>query len=59
MCVWINHIEVLMEHKYMQNCLTQALTTLSNQKLNIGKVCMEGSSYFHDGIYSLKLVASW
>jgi len=24
----MNHIEVLMEHKYMQNSLTQALTTL-------------------------------
>jgi len=25
----MNNIEVLMEHKYMQNSLTQALTTLS------------------------------
>ena len=25
----MNHIEVLMEHKYMQNSLTQALTTLN------------------------------
>jgi len=26
----MKHIEVMMEHKYMQNSLTQALTTLSN-----------------------------
>ena len=29
MYICMNHIEVLVEHKYMQNSLTQALTTLS------------------------------
>ena len=29
----MNHIEVLMEYKYMQKSLTQALTTLSGSSL--------------------------
>ena len=29
----MNHIEVLMEYKYMQKSLTQALTTLSRLSL--------------------------
>ena len=33
--VCMNHIEVLMEYKYMQKSLTQALTTLSPAELGL------------------------